>query len=89
MENSCCFFRNTNCRFFPCHVGVDREKFNCLFCYCPLYLLGKNCGGNYSYLENGIKDCTNCLFPHIPENYEKINKRFKDITSLILKTDID
>ena len=54
------FFRNTDCEYFPCHKGADREKFNCLFCFCPLYALGENCGGNFRYTEEGLKDCSNC-----------------------------
>ena len=33
------FFQNRACEYFPCHKGVADEDFNCLFCYCPLYLL--------------------------------------------------
>ena len=40
------FFQNTECEFFPCHQGISKEEFNCLFCYCPLYALGKECGGH-------------------------------------------
>ena len=40
------FFCNAECEFFPCHKTNDLENFNCLFCYCPLYALGENCGGN-------------------------------------------
>ena len=57
------FFQNSECEFFPCHK-LDKDKFNCLFCYCPLYLLKEDCGGNYIYLDNGIKDCSNCILPH-------------------------
>ena len=66
------FFQNRACEFFPCHSGADPEKFNCLFCYCPLYALGEKCGGNACYTESGIKDCSNCLIPHHPQNYERI-----------------
>lgn len=38
------FFQNRACEYFPCHKGVADEDFNCLFCYCPLYLLGDECG---------------------------------------------
>ena len=48
------FFSHTECEFFPCHKTDNEESFNCLFCYCPLYALGKECGGNFSYTENGI-----------------------------------
>lgn len=78
MENSYRFFENRDCAYFPCHKGL--EHFNCLFCYCPFYF-AENCGGNNRcpgaprYIEmNGkcVKDCTDCIFPHRPENYDNI-----------------
>lgn len=69
------FFSHKNCEFFPCHKGVDEEDFNCLFCYCPLYFKDEECGGNYIILENGVKDCTGCTYPHEKENYDAIIKR--------------
>lgn len=78
MKHSSRFFENKDCQYFPCHKRLD--DFNCLFCYCPLYLK-ENCLGNPVYREkNGkkIKDCTNCTFPHRPENYEKIIQALKD-----------
>jgi len=66
------FFSHCACEYFPCHSGVAPEDFNCLFCYCPLYPLGENCGGAYVILEGGVKDCSGCTFPHRRENYEKI-----------------
>ena len=69
MKNSTCFFRNTDCAYFPCHKVNDTENFNCLFCFCPLYHM-PDCGGNHETLPNGIKDCTNCTYPH--ENYEGV-----------------
>lgn len=66
------FFQNTACEYFPCHPTSKPEDFNCLFCYCPLFALGKNCGGNYSYTEKGDKNCSGCLFPHVRENYSKV-----------------
>ncbi|MCK5763328.1 MAG: cysteine-rich small domain-containing protein [Clostridiales bacterium] len=65
------FVQNSKCEYFPCHKGVDKEKFNCLFCFCPLYMLGKECGGNFVY-SNGIKDCSNCTIPHDENGYEYI-----------------
>ncbi|MBQ6521110.1 MAG: cysteine-rich small domain-containing protein [Anaerolineaceae bacterium] len=76
------FFCNRECEFFPCHPGADPEHFNCLFCYCPLYALGERCGGNFQYTEKGIKDCTNCLVPHKPENYDLIISRFSEIAEI-------
>ena len=55
-ENSYRFFQNTACVYYPCHQGVG-EDFNCLFCYCPLYALGDQCGGQFVYLPNGVKSC--------------------------------
>ncbi|MBR5470928.1 MAG: metal-binding protein [Oscillibacter sp.] len=72
-------FTNRECEFFPCHRGVAEEEFSCLFCYCPLYMLGENCGGAYTYLQNGIKDCSACTFPHRAENYGTIVERFAQI----------
>lgn len=76
------FFSNRECEFFPCHPGADPERFNCLFCYCPLYALGERCGGNFYYTGKGIKDCTGCLVPHDPENYDLIINRFSEIAEL-------
>lgn len=72
MKNSHRFFENRECKYFPCHKGTG--EFNCLFCFCPLYAK-ENCPGNPTYLERGgrkIKSCTNCSFPHYPENYDKV-----------------
>ena len=49
------------------------------FSYCPLYTLGDKCGGNFRYLDNGIKDCSDCLYPHFKENYGKVVERFSEI----------
>ena len=81
------FFCNKECEFFPCHKTNDPENFNCLFCYCPLYALGKDCGGNFTYTEDGIKDCSNCQIPHKKENYEKILSRYQDILNLVKEED--
>ena len=66
------FFKNDKCEWFPCHKTEDLENFNCLFCFCPLYSLGEKCGGNFEYLDNGVKACCNCMFPHKRENYGMI-----------------
>lgn len=78
MKNSYCFFENRDCKYFPCHKGV--AELNCLFCYCPLYPMD-NCPGTPEYRErNGrrLKVCTNCVFPHRPENYMKIMQILKE-----------
>lgn len=66
------FFTNRKCPYFPCHEGLDPQSFNCLFCYCPLYALGSECPGNFSYLENGVKDCSQCLLPHEGDDFSAI-----------------
>ena len=76
-------FTNRDCEYFPCHSGVAPEDFNCLFCYCPLYALGKECGGNFVILKNGVKDCGGCILPHRTENYGYITERFEQILRLI------
>lgn len=79
------FFQHTECEMFPCHKTDSPQDFNCLFCYCPLYVLGPDCGGNFTFTENGIKSCINCDFPHRRENYEKVNGRFKEIIQAMKK----
>lgn len=79
------FFQHRECEFFPCHKTEDEENFNCLFCYCPLYALGENCGGNFTYTAGGIKDCSNCLVPHKRAGYDYIMKKFADIMELAKK----
>ena len=72
MENSSRFFANTACEYYPCHGGL--KDFNCLFCYCPFYLREK-CPGAPKFLDirgRIVKDCSGCVFPHCPENYDVI-----------------
>lgn len=77
MENSYRFFNNHECRYFPCHSVPDNSDFNCLFCYCPLYFRGDDCGGIYKDI-NGVKDCSDCFLPHIPEYYDTIVSKLKE-----------
>lgn len=63
------FFSHKECEAFPCHPGIASDNFNCLFCYCPLYMLGDQCGGNFAYLDNGVKDCHACIIPHDKDKY--------------------
>ena len=79
------FFQHRECEYFPCHPGADEKTFSCIFCYCPLYALGENCGGSFSYTKEGIKDCTNCLRPHRRENYEAITEALKQVMELAKK----
>ena len=73
------FYTNRECEFYPCHKVPEGQDFNCLFCYCPLYMLGRDCGGNFQYLDSGIKDCSNCTLPHKRENYGYIAAKFQEI----------
>lgn len=75
------YFSHRECEYFPCHPGADPNNFNCLFCYCPFYLLGTKCGGNFRITEKGIKDCTDCLYPHRRENYDEIIRRYREIAA--------
>ena len=84
-----CFTQNKQCEFFPCHPNVPEEDFNCLFCYCPLYALGKKCGGNCTYLPGGYKDCSNCTFPHIADNYPRVIARYEEIVEIVRKNDAE
>ena len=79
------FFQNRECKYFPCHKGIDEEEFNCLFCYCPLYALGDQCGGGFRYTKDGYKDCSSCQIPHKRENYGKILERYDDVAELAKK----
>lgn len=69
------FVQNRTCEYFPCHEGVTEETFNCLFCYCPLYALGRDCGGDFEVLPNGVKSCGRCIRPHAPGGYERVMER--------------
>lgn len=79
------FFSHKECDFFPCHKVENEETFNCLFCYCPLYALGDKCGGNFKYLENGIKDCSYCMIPHSKEAYDYIMQKSGELMELVKK----
>lgn len=81
------FYQNKGCKYFPCHdlkeSDLSKALFNCMFCYCPLYALGKDCGGNFkinkSNDEKLIKDCSDCVLPHRPEMYEYINQKLGEL----------
>lgn len=73
MKNNSSFFQNKDCEYFPCHKM--QGGLNCLFCYCPLYHMGAECGGNFTYTAEGVKDCSNCTLPHREEGYNYIVKK--------------
>ena len=68
--------KTENFKFFS-----HRQCEYCLFCYCPLYALGEDCGGNFTYYK-GVKDCTNCLIPHSRKAYDYITSRFGELVVL-------
>lgn len=72
------FFSHKACEYFPCHRTVDEENYNCIFCYCPLYAMGRDCGGNFLYLDNGVKDCSGCMVPHKRENYDHMMEKLME-----------
>lgn len=72
------FFCNKSCEYYPCHKM--KHDLNCLFCYCPLYLI-PNCGGNFTLINGKIKDCSKCLIPHIESNYDKIIQKLINFNS--------
>ena len=81
------FFSNKDCEYFPCHKTGDPDNFNCLFCYCPLYPLGSECGGSFFYNEKGNKVCTDCDYPHRRETYGEIRRRYGEIMERINRID--
>lgn len=81
------YFKHSDCEYFPCHRTDDSEFFNCIFCYCPLFALGENCGGNFTYTEKGIKDCSACLLPHLPTGQEHIAKKLPELAGIARKKD--
>ena len=81
-DNHYQFVQNRACEYFPCHNTQHPELFNCLFCYCPLYAMKSRCGGNFRYLDNGIKDCSNCSIPHQQGGYLYIMSHMQDIMDL-------
>ncbi|MBI9053171.1 MAG: cysteine-rich small domain-containing protein [Bacteroidales bacterium] len=75
------FFQNSKCEYFPCHKVEKEEEFNCLFCYCPLYMLKSECGGNFKY-TSGVKDCSDCTIPHSRNAYEYIMSKMDMIINI-------
>ena len=69
------FFQNTDCEYFPCHETEYPEDFNCLFCFCPLYHRGMDCGGKPALTDRGVKDCSACTANHARNSYGFISKR--------------
>lgn len=75
------FNQNRKCEFFPCHTGVEEDEFNCLFCYCPLYMLKDKCGGTFKY-TNGIKDCSDCTVTHRKDAFDHVMSKMKTVSKI-------
>ena len=45
----------------------------------------ENCGGNFVYTKDGIKDCSGCLRPHKRECYEEITKKVAEVMKMVQK----
>ena len=57
-----------------------------MFCYCPLYALGEECGGNFSYKnKKGVKDCTGCTVPHQKDNYDYMIEKTRLLIEIVRK----
>lgn len=75
MQASERFFENRDCKYFPCHAGMDGQPFNCLFCYCPMNPY-EDCPGSPTYKTRAdgsrIKVCSDCTYPHQAKNYDAV-----------------
>lgn len=72
------FFQNKECEYFPCHKIENIEDFNCLFCFCPLYMLKDKCGGNFKY-TSGVKDCSDCTITHRRKSHDYVMSKMPEI----------
>ena len=63
---------NKECKFFPCHRGLE----DCEFCYCPLYPCKDQSLGEYIIdLRKGkIWDCSKCTKFHGKDALEKMTE---------------
>lgn len=75
------FHQHRKCEFFPCHKVDNPDEFNCLFCYCPLYMLKDKCGGNFKY-TNGVKDCSGCTVLHSPGGYDHVMSKMHLVSQI-------
>lgn len=75
------FSQNRKCEYFPCHKVENEDEFNCMFCYCPLYMLKGDCGGNIKY-TNGFKDCSDCKLPHSKDAHSHIMSKIEIVLAI-------
>jgi len=75
------FNQNRKCEYFPCHKVENEDDFNCLFCFCPLYMLKEECGGNFKY-THGFKDCSECTIPHKRDSHAHVMSKMKMVMKI-------
>ncbi len=75
------FVQNRKCEYFPCHKVENEEEFNCLFCFCPLYMLKEECGGDFKY-TNGFKDCSDCTKTHGKNSHAYVMGKMKLVMAI-------
>ena len=51
----------------------------------PAVYAGQSLGGNFVYLDSGVKDCSNCLVPHGRGSYSYVVKKFPELMELAKK----
>ena len=72
------------CKHHLCHKGIDEKDFDCMLCYCPLYLI--ECAGNFKIIKRGKnkgkKDCSDCVFPHTTGGKRYVLRRLKQIIEI-------
>lgn len=75
------FVQNRKCEYFPCHRTEKKDEFNCLFCFCPLYMLKDKCGGHFKYTKN-VKDCSDCTFVHTLKAHQYVMSKMKKVIAI-------
>lgn len=81
--------RIKNASIFPATRARTR-KISIVFSATARFTLwAVTAAGAFQYKENGIKDCTNCLFPHRRENYQKVIARYKDILGVLKRLEAE
>lgn len=81
--------RIKNASIFPATRARTR-KISIVFSATARFTLwAATAAGAFQYKENGIKDCTNCLFPHRRENYQKVIARYKDILGVLKRLEAE
>lgn len=79
------FFSTKNVNFFPVIKQSIPKISTAYSVIVPSMALGSHCGGNFRWLENGIKDCSRCLLPHARSSYSYVTQKFSEISKLAMK----